>query len=225
MLQGSVGFGFSILAAPLLILIDPRLVPGPLLISGLTLVTLIALRERQAIDLAGLKWALGGMVPGTFLGAMLLVNLPEQIMTLFFGGLILVAVIISLSGVKMVPTPTTLSGAGFLSGVMGATSAISGLPMALVYQYTVGSNLRSTLAAYFLGVTVFSLLSLGSVGYLQWQHLRWSLLLVVPCTIVGVWLSRYSIAWLDRGGIRPAVLSLSAVAALTAMANSLFLWR
>ena len=30
LLQGSIGFGFSVLAAPLLVLINPLFVPGPL---------------------------------------------------------------------------------------------------------------------------------------------------------------------------------------------------
>ena len=45
-LQGSVGFGFSIVAAPLLILLDRRLVPGPLLLAGLLLVIFLTFREH-----------------------------------------------------------------------------------------------------------------------------------------------------------------------------------
>jgi hypothetical protein len=33
-LQASVGFGLALLAVPLLALLDPRLVPGPMLLAG-----------------------------------------------------------------------------------------------------------------------------------------------------------------------------------------------
>ena len=56
-LQGSVGFGMGLLASPILVLIDQRFVPAPLLLSILCLTTLLTLRERRAIDVMGLRWA------------------------------------------------------------------------------------------------------------------------------------------------------------------------
>ena len=74
--QGAVGFGMALLAAPLLVLIRPELVPGPLLINGLALTLLVARRERDSIDLFGVKWALVGRVPGVALGALALATVP-----------------------------------------------------------------------------------------------------------------------------------------------------
>ena len=64
-LQGAVGFGFAVVAAPLLLLIDARLVPGPLVFAALVLVVLMALRDRRGTDLAGVGWILLGRLPGT----------------------------------------------------------------------------------------------------------------------------------------------------------------
>jgi uncharacterized membrane protein YfcA len=220
LLQGSVGFGFSILAAPLLILINPMLVPGPLLVPSLVQILMIAIRDRRSVDLSGVKWALAGMVPGTFAGALILATLPAGQLKLIFGGLVLTAVAMSLLGLPLSPNVPTLSGAGFLSGIMSSVSTISGPPVALVYQHASGTNLRGTLAVYFLGVTTFSIIALSGVGHFSWQHFFWALPLV-PAAIFGVWASGFTIHILDRGYIRPAILALSAIAAVIVIISTL----
>ena len=212
-LQGSVGFGFSIVAAPFLLLLEPRLVPGPLLLAGMTLVLLLTLRERRSIDRTGLKWAFVGLVPGASLGAILLAVLPQPAMALLFGGLVLLAVVLSLAGLRLRPSPSVLIGAGLLSGIMSSTSSISGPPLALIYQHKPGASLRGTLSGYFLGSTIFSIIALNGVGRFGYAELGLALPLL-PGVVVGFFLSRHTITLLDRGYTRPAVLLLSAAAAL-----------
>ena len=48
--QATVGFGLGLVAAPVLLLIEPMLVPGPLMASGVILTLLMAYRERQDLD-------------------------------------------------------------------------------------------------------------------------------------------------------------------------------
>jgi hypothetical protein len=55
-LQASVGFGIGMVAAPVVAIVDPRLIPGTLIMLA-TLVTLIVtVRERDDIDLRGTGW-------------------------------------------------------------------------------------------------------------------------------------------------------------------------
>ena len=63
--NGHVGFGLGILAAPLLLLLDPRLVPGPLLAASLVLTVLLARREWRDARRGDLGWALAGRLGGT----------------------------------------------------------------------------------------------------------------------------------------------------------------
>ena len=57
-LQASIGFGIGMLAAPIVAIVDPALIPGTLIMLA-TLVTLIVVvREREDIDLRGTGWAL-----------------------------------------------------------------------------------------------------------------------------------------------------------------------
>ena len=88
--QGSIGFGFAVFAAPLVTLIDPRIVPGPMLFGAFVLTLLLALRERHAIDLTGIKWALVGRIPGVALGIAVLAITSPGALVVLFGALVVI---------------------------------------------------------------------------------------------------------------------------------------
>lgn len=216
--QGSLGFGAALLAAPLLALIDPVFAPGPMLLAGLVLTTLVALRDRASVDLRGVGWAVAGRVPGTAIGAAALALLPERELAVLFAVLVLVAVALTASGLRVRPTSGNLIAAGVASGVMGTMTSIGGPPIALVYQNAEGPTLRGTMGAYFIVSGVLSLIGLAVVGRLGDRELHASLVLL-PGVLVGFFASRWSRTLLDRGLTRPAVLALSAVAAASVLAK------
>jgi len=209
-LQGSIGFGSALVAAPLLILIDPSLVPGPLLFCALVLTILMAYRERQAMDVSGLKWGILGYLPGTFVALVVLTNVPQKEMTLVLGTLVLLAVALSVSGLHISPTMWTLLSAGALSGFMGTAASIGGPPIALLYQNAPGARLRSTLSGYCALGTTLSLLALAAVGRFG-RHEFWSALALLPGVLIGFVLSTRTRQLFDRGYTRAAVLTISAV--------------
>ena len=63
--QASVGLGLGLIAAPVLLLLYPPFVPGPLMASAIVMVVLVAHRDRTHIDFAGLRYGLAGRVAGT----------------------------------------------------------------------------------------------------------------------------------------------------------------
>jgi uncharacterized protein len=71
-LQASTGMGMALLAAPLLALIDPALVPGPALCAVMILSAVVAWRERAVLDVHMLAPAILGLLIGTAIGARLL---------------------------------------------------------------------------------------------------------------------------------------------------------
>ena len=219
-LQGSVGFGYALVAAPLLLLIDARLVPGPLIFSAFALVLMTALRERGHIDSSGVGWTLVGRLPGTVLGALAVGAIPASAMAIPVGASVLLAVVLSASGWHLRPTRWTLVGAGTVSGFMGTTSSIGGPPLAVVYQHSPGPELRSPLAMLFMIGSVLSITALAIVGRFGKTELGLSLLLV-PGTLLGFALSGRLTPWVDRGYTRPAVLVVSAAAGLLVLAREL----
>ena len=212
-LQGAVGFGMGILGSPILVLIDSRLVPGPILASSMLFTMCLAVRERRAIDLAGARWAIVGRVVGTIPATVLLASLPSEQLGLLFGGIVLLAVAISASGVHVEPRPMSLLAGGALSGIMGTIAAIGGPPMALLYQRAHGAEVRGTLSAVFVVGTVVSLAALVAVGRFGGEEIRLTLLLL-PGALFGFVVSRRVASRLDRGYTRPAVLIVATVAGI-----------
>ena len=210
-LQGAVGFGMGLFGSPLLILIDTRLVPGPILASTMLFTMMLALREHQAIDVAGVRWAVAGRFVGTIPAAGVLAVLPAEQLSLVFGFMVLLAVAISVSGLHVNPRPLALLMGGALSGVMGTIASIGGPPVALLYQHAPGARVRGTLSVIFLVGTVMSLLALLLVGRFGREELRLTLMLI-PGALFGFLVSRRIASRLDRGHTRRAVLSVATVA-------------
>ncbi len=207
-LQGSVGFGMGLLASPLLILIDPRFVPAPILLSTLVLVSLLTLRERHAIDLHGIGWAMVGRVGGTAAAGVVLVALPGDRLVLLFGILVLAGVGMSVSRVRLAPVRPVLVGAGLISGVLGTIASIGGPPMALVYQNEPGARIRSTMSGFFMAGTILSLAALRGVGRFGLYEVGLAMLML-PALLAGYVLSGWTAGVVDRGHTRRAVLAVS----------------
>ena len=220
LLQGAVGFGLSLIAAPLVTLIDPTLVPGPLLMAALVLPVLTARRDRSWIDLRGVRWALVGRVPGSILGAAMLSGLSPRYMSLAVGLVVLAGVAMTASGIHLRPRGPTLLVAGVLSGFMGTTAAIGGPPLALVYQHAEGPRLRGTLAGYFVVAAAISIAVLALAGRFGLHDLVAGVALL-PGVVLGYSFSHRAARWVDRGFTRHAVLLVSALAALALVIRAL----
>ena len=134
--------------------------------------------------------------------------------------MILVAVGASLAGIRVAPNGRTLSIAGMFSGFMGTTAAVSGPPMALVYQRVSGPALRATLARFFLAASVLTIIALVPAGKLG-RHAVLAGLIMVPGVLLGFACSGRLIGHVDRGLTRVAVLVVSSVSALAVLARVL----
>ena len=209
-LQGSVGFGMGLLASPIFMLVDPRFVPAPILLSTMVLTALLTYRERHAIDLAGLRWALAGRIVGTTVAGTVLLALPAGRMELLFGVLVLLGVVMSVSGFRPQPIPLVLLSAGTLSGVMGTVASVGGPPMALVYQDALGARIRSTMSGFFVVGTTLSLVALRLVGRLGADEVRLALLML-PSLLAGSMISRWTAGIVDRGYARVVVLAIASL--------------
>ncbi len=219
-LQGSVGFGLGMLAAPLLVLIDPNLVPAPLLLAALVLTLLAAFSERDSIDLKGVGWALVGRIPGTFIGAATLAVVSRSATTILVGIVVFVAIGLIGSGVNLSRTPRVLLAAGTLSGFMGTTTSIGGPPLAALYHNAPGAEIRGPMASFFVVGLVVSLSALAFVGRFGLAELYAGVFLL-PGVVAGFAISRRIAPILDRGYTRVAVLTVSALAGLSVIVQVL----
>ena len=80
--------------------------------------------------------------------------------------------------------------------------------------------LRSTLSGFFVVTALFALVLLAVVGHFGVRDLKTAAALV-PAVVVGFVLSGPLRTFVDRGGTRPIVLGLSAIAAVVAIVEGL----
>ena len=212
-IQGSTGFGFNMLAAPLLAIIDPGFVPGAMLIMATVICIGGAIQERHAVARADLGFALLGRLIAAVLAATLIGMFSPRIFSAFFGLAVLLAVVLSLSGLRITPSPSRLFGAGLVSGFMGTLTSIGAPPMALVYQNAEPARMRATLNAYFFVggiISVAALAGAGRIGAVDFQLAA----LLLPFAFAGFLLSGVGRRLMGKGRVRPVVLAVSSASAV-----------
>jgi len=127
--------------------------------------------------------------------------------------IILLAVFMSLGGLRFPMRKTTLVMAGILSGIMGSMGAIGGPPLALVYQDSSPQRLRATISGYFIIAGIITLASLGLAGQFDADGLQLTLV-QLPGILIGFLLSSLLVKRLRGASLRPYVLGISAAAGI-----------
>ncbi|MGH3883426.1 MAG: TSUP family transporter, partial [Pseudonocardiaceae bacterium] len=161
LVQGAVGYGMALVAAPLLALVDPALVPVPLILLATVHSVLAVIRDGRHADWPGIGWAMLGRLPGTGLGVLAVVMLSQRVFSLVVGLCVLACVVLSLLAWRPRPRPRALLLAGVASGAGGTAAGIGGPPIALLYQRHTGPAMRSILAASFFFGTFLSVVTLA----------------------------------------------------------------
>ena len=212
-LQASVGIGLALLAVPLLALVDPRLVPGPMLLAGSLLALASAYRERHAVDVQSFGLALLGLAIGTVCGAVVLRTLRTAPLGKVFALLVLLAVALSVSGWRVRPTGPALFAGGGAAGVMGTMVGIHGPPIALVLQHARPEHVRAMLGAFFFVAYVGSVVALTAFGLFGVLQLQWAAALL-PGVVAGLCVAPLLVGFLHPARLRVAILSISAASAV-----------
>ena len=220
-IQTALGFGLAIVAAPILFFLDPLYVPAPITISALTLSLVMAAKHWELISFSGLKFAILGRIPGTVAGGMLLVWISIEQLALWVGISVIVAVILSLSNLKLNPSGRSMFSAGFLSGFMGTSTSIGGPPMALLLQHEKSEFIRANMSAFFCASCFMSLVMLLFIDRLDERHLVLSLPFL-PATLAGYWLAMKTVRKISHNSLRYSSLVLCALAGSMAVASYWF---
>ena len=117
-LQSSVGMGQGLLAAPLLRLLEPDLLPGPIVLAGFLTGAVLAMRNSKRTDAREVAPALLGRFVGAGVAIGLLALLSDRGLTIMIGVIVLALVAARLTGLKIPRKPATLAGTGFVSPIV-----------------------------------------------------------------------------------------------------------
>ncbi|QYX65308.1 sulfite exporter TauE/SafE family protein [Shewanella putrefaciens] len=217
--QSLIGFGLAVVASPLLYIVDPDLVPGPVIAMGFTIALLTLFRERGHLEFNGLQYALLGRVPGGFIGASLLLFAPQPILGLSIAAIVAVAVILSLYKFSLPVNKKTLFGAGVVSGIFGNIAAIGGPPMAILLSGKDASQFRAALSAFFIFSSTIAMVILAITGLLELKHL-WLSLLLLPSVLLGYLVAGRLVGRVDKEKTKMATLVLCSISALVLTVKS-----
>jgi uncharacterized membrane protein YfcA len=218
--QGAVGLGYALIAAPLLSATRPELVPATVIATGIALSLLMAGREHRSVDLRGMQWLVVGLLPGTVVGAALLAVASTRALQLLVAVAVLVGVAVSLVRPVVSAGKGTLVGAGVVAGVFGTTASIAGPPVAIVYADRPGPTLRATLSVVFVVSGILSFTGALLAGAVSGRALLWSAGLV-PSAAVGFALSKPLAHRIDGPAVRISVLAVSGLAAVVLLVRAL----
>ncbi len=216
--QSSIGFGANLVSMPLVVQFAPDLVPGSLLLAGFAMNLLILQRDRSAINFKPVRGAIGGRFIGTGIGIVALRQLSEDQLTLVIA--VGVLAMVAAAAFKGSPPRTirNMVAAGTLSGFTASTAGIGGPPVAVLFQDAEGPEIRGSMASFFLVGTVVTLAGLAIAGRFGLSEIGWGIALM-PAAAAGYFLSGPMLPIVDKGYTRPAILGLSAAAAIVLLAR------
>lgn len=223
LIQATGGIGYAMFAAPIVALMRPDLVPGPMILGGGMVSLLIVLRERCSVDVRGAAIAVAGRVPGSIVAGLVIGLAPRSAFAVSFALLILVAIALSAGGWRVRATPFSLAIAGFTSGVMGTITSVGAPPMGIVLQNSEPAVLRATLAAFLVAGTVVSLAVLAWAGRFGLHELGLGLLLLVPIAL-GFALSMPLVRRVNARSVKRLVLVVSAASAIALLVQQAAPW-
>ena len=211
-LQASLGFGLAMIAAPLLLLVNPVFVPGSLLAAALLLCVWVAWQDRHAIDTGYFTATITGRLLGTVPAMLLLGSISALTFDIIFAVLVLLAVAMSLVHNTLQPTPRVIFVASIAAGFMGTISSIGGPPVALVYQNANGASLRANLSVLFAIGALISLVALTVIGRFGLADL-WPTVVLLVGAVLGVMCSGPVKRRVASGSARPWLLALCCLSA------------
>jgi uncharacterized protein len=219
-LQGVIGLGMGLFAAPFLALADPAFLPLSTIIAVIPLGAGAAWREWHAVERRDVGIALAGRVVGVAVGAWAAASTGQGFLALMVGVSVLIAVVGSVTGLRFATTDRNLLLAGAASGFTGTAAGVGGPPMGLTYQHAHPATLRATLSAFFAVGAAVSFVGLAIAGEVD-RHRLGLALVVLPGVPLGLLLSKPLIGRVPAERIRPMVLAVCAASAIALLVDEL----
>lgn len=197
LVRSTFGFGESLIAVPLLILLIPIEIAVPLsVLISIFIAAVVVVQDRKQIHFKSAKWLIVYAILGIPIGLFLLVYGNGNIIKAILGILIILYSVYSLlskNNFKLEgDNKTWLFICGFVSGILGGAYGLNGPPLVIYgnLRNWAAKNFRATLQAYFLPASI-----IGMLGY--WYKGLWNstvtyyFLISLPVIVPAIFLGRY----------------------------------
>ena len=218
-LGGVTGFGYSLVATPLLLIAGfplPFVVTVNLALAFVTRLS-VAYRFRRSMWPRRVALLVGGSVPGLWLGVTVLRVVDAQTIKIAAGIITMIAAVLLARSVTAPPPPRVPGApvvAGFFGGFLGASTSLNGVAPVLLLARDKASprSFLADLAMYFVASNAIGLAILSIQGELREDALSEAFLLWLPGSIIGNWLGTTLGPRLPEIGFRRLTLAVVFVA-------------
>jgi hypothetical protein len=189
--QGLTGFGFSLVAIPLLVLVMDIHTAVPLcMLSGTVVTAFLSRQLKDHLDWRKILPLLCGSLPGILAGTIFLKKINEPIFKILLGSMLIAYALYRLF---LIPKPRAIAKAwgwvaGFATGAIGAAFSAGG-PPTIIYTTLTGWNkheIKSTLSLFFFLAGVATVAVHAISGLTTGEVLKLSAV-SLPAVLTGVW--------------------------------------
>lgn len=222
-LQTSTGFGFSILATPLLLfLYEPAEAVQINMVLALVISAALIMTIREDVDYGTLKRFIAGSSVGLFIGIAFFIWFDINSLKFFIGLVILLLTILLIFKVRMMKTGRKDMIVGGISGSLTTSIGMPGPPLLLYFSGTDGSktSVRSTTLAFTLYIYFISLvvqmIFVGTSGTV-WISSLWGL----PVVLIGLYLGQVLFSWISQRVFRIITYVILFATGITLLLDSL----
>ncbi|MEC3880240.1 sulfite exporter TauE/SafE family protein [Parapedobacter sp. 10938] len=199
LVRSALGFGESLIAVPLFLLFLPQEIAVPLSVMlSIVVALVVVIQDHKKIHFHSAKWLIFYAILGIPLGIIVLIYGSELLIKMGLGLLIIGYALYSLfnnnSKTLREDNKVWLFVCGFLSGVFGGAYGLNGPPLVLYGNMRRWSakHFRATLQAYFLPVSLLSVIGYASKGLINFEvgtYFMISLITTVPAIFLGRYLN------------------------------------
>lgn len=219
-IQMTSGFGFALVAVPLLALVTgPHAAILLALLSGTVFNAWQAVEGRGHRDTGVVARLLGGAVLGLPLGYAAFRVIEPDPLTVIIGVLVLLAVAVLALGPPFPAVSRPMDVAtGALTGLLTTSTGTNGPPIVTLLQARrlPPREFRATVTLVFLVLNLAAIAVFAVTGTFTWEVLG-TALRSVPALVVGGWLGYRARTWVPPAAFRRLVLGLLTVAGATAV--------
>ena len=221
--QAVTGFGFALLAVPLLALVTPvniAVVVGS--IASLAMSAVTATRDRAHVQWRTTAVIVAVAIVAMPLGLYLLVALPASALTALVGVVVLVSTFLVWLRPAVPEGRGTLTCIGLLVGVLTTATGTNGPPLVAAFQ-SLGYDkqaFRATIAAIFVGCGIVSIAFFAYGNELTAPAVR-ACLVGIPGGFIGWWAGDHIFRRLDTRVFRVVVLVALVVASVVTLIRAI----
>ncbi|TMK59682.1 MAG: sulfite exporter TauE/SafE family protein [Actinobacteria bacterium] len=222
-IQATMGFGFALVAVPIIAVADdPKVAVVAVTAIGVPMTLWNTIRWRVHLRVGAMGTVVGASLIGMPVGALILTRAPDRVLTFAIGIVVLGLTAWLWRGLQLPAGPRTEVAAGIASGALATSTGTNGPPLVIAFQATGMERdaFRATLAGCFFVQGVIALVLFWAGGLLT-RHVGAAFVVGVPAIVAGTLGGERLSTQLHGHAFRVAVLTLLGLSGALAIVGAI----